>query len=162
MLDCTNILNREKKQLSMSENTFVMPLQFRWSDIDFMSHVRHTVYYDLGAQMRTEMTERAGIGLAFMAKKQVGPVLFHEQCKFKREIRYGTPVDLHMVVIGMKSDFSQFKIRHHFVGKNDVLHAELEVHGAFIDMRARKVSAPPEELSAIFDTFPKAADFAWF
>jgi acyl-CoA thioester hydrolase len=146
----------------MTTSKFVMPLQFRWSDIDFMAHVRHTVYYDLAAQMRTDMMERAGIGFAFMSKNQLGPVLFHEQCTFKREIRYGMDVSLHMEVVGMKRDFSQFKIRHQFVGADKAIHAILQVHGAFIDMRARKVAAPPEALTSIFDTFPKAADFEWF
>ncbi|MCH8554244.1 MAG: thioesterase family protein [Schleiferiaceae bacterium] len=136
-------------------------LSIRWSDIDFMAHLRHSVYYDFAAQQRTEILGAAGIDMRYLQKAGFGPVLFKESCQFLREILFDYPVFISLKVVGLKRDFSQFKIQHHFLGAGDKVHAILDIHGAWIDQRTRKVSAPPQEVVATFEHFPKHEDFQW-
>ena len=66
---------------------FRTPVHLRWADIDANFHVRHSVYYDLCAQQRTEALEELGITLDMMKEGHFGPVLFREECTFRRELK---------------------------------------------------------------------------
>jgi acyl-CoA thioesterase FadM len=41
-------------------DTFLLPIQLRWADIDANFHVRHSVYYDWGAMCRMEFLRADG------------------------------------------------------------------------------------------------------
>jgi hypothetical protein len=41
--------------------SFSKQLSFRWSDLDPNFHVRHSAYYDFGAQHRIEILESLGL-----------------------------------------------------------------------------------------------------
>jgi acyl-CoA thioester hydrolase len=59
----------------------------RWADLDPNGHVRHSVYYDWGAVARIAYLEKQGVGLDWMVRNGIGPVLFREEARFSREIR---------------------------------------------------------------------------
>src|SRR5919205_533013 len=63
----------------MDDATFSKPIELRWADLDPNSHVRHSVYYDWGAMCRVAYLEQQGVGLGWMARNAIGPVLFREE-----------------------------------------------------------------------------------
>ena len=73
-------------------NAFNKKLSIRWADLDPNFHLRHSVYYDFGAEQRVEILEANGLTLKFMQENHLGPVLFREECIFRREIRLGDEV----------------------------------------------------------------------
>ena len=67
--------------------SFIKEISFRWSDLDPNFHVRHSAYYDFGAQHRIEILEELGLTLRVMQTQGFGPVLFREECVFRKELK---------------------------------------------------------------------------
>ena len=52
--------------------TFSKQLSFRWADLDPNFHLRHSVYYDFGAQHRVEILEQLGLTMVpYCSEKNV-------------------------------------------------------------------------------------------
>ena len=91
---------------------FESPVQIRWSDLDPNFHLRHSVYYDWGAMCRVEFLSKYGLTSELMQQLHFGPIIFREECVFKREIRMGDPVTISLELIQSKKDYSRWTIRH--------------------------------------------------
>lgn len=140
---------------------FERPIQVRWSDMDPNFHVRHSVYYDFGAQLRTEFLLSQGLTAAVMQKHHFGPILFREEALFKRELKFGDQLRMNVMAASMRKDYSRFTIRHQILKDEDILCAELTVEGAWIDTIKRKLTVPPKEAQQAFEAFPRTSDFKW-
>lgn len=135
--------------------------EVRWSDLDPNFHVRHNVYYDWAATSRILCLSDAGFGAAFLAKHQLGPVLFREEAIFKKEIHFGDTIEVSLQLTKSRRDYSRWSWMHEIIKNGDVLAAIVNVDGAFINTQLRKLAAPPDEMCPLFDQLPKAGDFTW-
>lgn len=140
---------------------FTRPLSLRWSDLDPNFHLRHSAYYDFGAQVRVDFLNEVGLTLKVMQQQGFGPILFREECVFRREIRYGDSVTINIKVKALRKDHSRFSIQHEFVRNDGTLCAVLTVDGAWIDTAARKLTVPSQSAVEALDKFPKTTDFTW-
>lgn len=140
---------------------FSQTCSFRWSDLDPVGHVRHSVYYDFCAQLRTKALAHYGISLQTMQQHGMGPVLFEEKAVFKREMHFGDIISLNLQAKGFRTDFSRFAFIHHFERADGTLCATVEVLGAWMDLRARKLDAPPEIWTTAWNEIPRAEGFSW-
>lgn len=137
-------------------------LSLRWSDLDANFHLRHSSYYDLAAQERIDILHDYGITLQAMRNENAGPVLFKEQCEFKREIHLDSKIHIVTKLLKMKKDGSFWIIQHEFLSEENKLHAVLTVEGSWIDTVKRKLARPvPEVIFSGLELFPKAADFEY-
>lgn len=139
---------------------FRQPLVVRWSDLDPNGHVRHSVYYDWGALARISYLDRHGVGLGWMARNALGPVLFREEARFLREVRMGDGLSIDFQVAGLSEDGRKWRIRHAIVRGEDEAVAFLEVDGAWLDLNQRKIRVPPHDLAQALGELPRTADFA--
>jgi acyl-CoA thioester hydrolase len=136
-------------------------LSIRWADLDPNFHLRHTAYYDFAAQARIDLLDAIGLTVSFMQQKGLGPVLFREECVFRREIRYGDQIQLTSKLKNARRDFSRFSIQHEFVRDDGTVCAVLTIDAAWIDTRIRKLTIPPSIGLQKLETIPKAEDFIW-
>ncbi len=141
--------------------SYVKPVEVRWSDLDPNFHLRHSVYYDYGAYARISFLEEHGLTSALMAEYQFGPILFREECIFRKEIRLGDKVTLDVQLLKARKDQSRWSIRHNIHKNGNVLAAVITVDGAWIDMKIRKLAVPPEKIIQVFDHMPRAEEFEW-
>lgn len=141
--------------------TFKYPVQVRWADIDANFHLRHSVYYDWGASCRLDFLYRHGLTPELMQQLQFGPVLFREECVFRREIRLGDVVSLSLEITAATRDYSRWTIRHTIMKEPDIVSAVLTVDGAWIDTARRKLATPPEEAVKVFSAMPVSDAFTW-
>ncbi len=140
-------------------DTFSKKLSFRWSDLDPNFHMRHSVYYDFGAQHRVEILAKLGLTLRMMQTEHIGPILFREECIFRKEIHLADEITMRTKLAKMKPDASRWSIVHEFY-KEDVLCAAITVDGAWMDTKLRKLANPiPQVIVDMFDVFPKTEDF---
>jgi len=140
--------------------TFSKQISLRWSDLDPNFHVRHSVYYDFGAQHRIEILEDLGLTMKIFKENHFGPVLFREECIFKREISLSDKIFIHTKVSKMRPDTSRWTIVHELRNKEDQLHATITVDGAWMDTKLRKLVNPvPEIAIKALSSFPKSEDF---
>jgi len=140
---------------------FNRAIQLRWSDLDPNFHIRHSVYYDWGAYCRIEFLNEYGLSSEVMQQLQFGPILFREECIFRKEIRQGDVISINLEIIKSKTDYSRWSIQHRITKNNDILCATLTVDGAWMDVVKRKLASPPEKVHEVFKLMPKTEDFQW-
>lgn len=141
--------------------SFTKQLSFRWSDLDPNFHVRHSAYYDFGAQHRIEILESLGLTMKAFQINHFGPVLFREECVFRKEIKLSDAIFMHTKVSKLKADASRWSIVHEFLNEANVLHATITVDGAWMDTKLRKLCDPvPEIAMEVFAAIPKSDDFS--
>ena len=144
-----------------SENgIFNKPLSIRWADLDANFHLRHSVYFDFGAQLRLEILNNMGLTLEIMRELHIGPVLLREECIFRREIRLNDHVIITARLAKLSADASRWTIQHEFLSMNQKLLAALTVDGGWIDTRLRKFAATtPRIVKEAFDRIPRTESF---
>jgi len=141
--------------------TFIQEVQVRWSDLDPNVHLRHSVYYDWGAFCRIAFLNEHHLTTGLMQRLQIGPILFREECIFKKEIRLGDKVAISLQVLRAKKDFSRWTIQHTVMKNEDTVAAILTVDGAWLDTAKRKLATPPQEVFSVFSQMPLDAGFQW-
>jgi acyl-CoA thioester hydrolase len=140
---------------------FIKEVQVRWSDLDPNFHLRHSVYYDWGALNRIEFLYAHGLTAELMQQLHFGPILFREECVFKKEIRLGDKVTIGLKLLKSKKDYSRWTIQHDIIKNGDVISAILTVDGAWLDTAKRKLATPPQLASDVFSQMPIPDDFHW-
>src|SRR6266498_3591573 len=121
---------------------FILSVQIRWADLDPNFHARHSIYYDWGAMCRIEFLYKHQLTAEVMTKLQFGPILFREECVFRKEIRFGDDITVDLELIKSRKDYSRWTIQHTF-RKNNELVAILTCDGAWLDVVKRKLFTPP-------------------
>jgi acyl-CoA thioester hydrolase len=138
---------------------FSKQISIRWSDLDPNFHVRHSVYYDFGAQHRIELLESLGLGLKVMQAQNFGPILFREECVFKKEIRLADSITINTWLAKCNADASRWTIQHEFSSPEKTC-AILTLDGAWIDTIKRKLLSPiPQMVIDVFNTLPKGEGY---
>lgn len=140
---------------------FYSAVQLRWSDLDPNFHVRHSVYYDWGALCRIEFLSRYGLTTSVMQELMFGPILFREECVFRKEIRSGDEIRLSLELLRSKKDYSRWSIRHRITKADGTLCAVLTVDGAWMNVVKRKLATPPEKVHEVFEKMQRAEEFEW-
>ncbi len=139
--------------------TFSKQLSFRWSDLDPNFHLRHSVYYDFGAQHRVEILEQLGLTLKVMQAEHIGPILFREECVFRKEIKLSDMITMQTKLSKMNADASRWSIVHELY-RDEVLCAVITVDGAWMDTKLRKLATPtPQIVVDALGVFPKTDHF---
>jgi acyl-CoA thioester hydrolase len=142
-------------------NEYFREIQIRWSDLDPNFHLRHSVYYDWGAFCRVEFLNQYGLTATVMQQLHFGPILFREECVFRKEIRSGDIVKMNLMLVKAKKDYSRWTIRHQILKNEEILCALITVDGAWINTQQRKLATPPEQVIKVFSEMPKPEDFEW-
>ena len=133
-----------------------------WADLDANAHMRHTAYMDYAAQVRLAWLFEMGFSIERLAKAGVGPILFTESTSYRREVRGGERIEVQLELTGLSANRKHWRFRQPILKQGAELAAVVEVQGAWLDLRARKVAPPPPELLAAVEAWPRAAGFAEF
>jgi acyl-CoA thioester hydrolase len=142
-------------------NEFSRIVQLRWSDLDPNFHIRHSVYYDWAAFCRIEFLNEFGLTSQVMQELRFGPILFREECVFRKEIKAGDEIHIDLEILKSKKDYSRWAIQHK-IAKGDGTHcALLTVEGAWMDVVKRKLASPPEKVHQVFGEMPRSNNFEW-
>ena len=137
------------------------PVQIRWSDIDANMHLRHSVYYDWGAFCRIEFLNSHKLTMDAMRQLQIGPIIFREECVFRKEIKPEDKPTIDLLLGKAKKDFSRWTIKHRIMKEGNILCATLTVEGAWINVKERKLAVPSEFVQNVFAIMPRDENFAW-
>lgn len=142
--------------------SFKKQLDFRWSDFDINFHLNHSIYYEFGAQARVEMLAQYGITLEVYKKEKFGPVLFREECTFKKEIMVNEKIWIDAALLKVRDDLTKFSIIHHFYKEDGSICATIIVEGAWIDTVLRKVTKPSLITRELIEKMPKDVNFEFY
>ena len=142
-------------------NAFQKSIDIRWSDLDPNFHLRHSVYYDWGASTRVACLEGVGLTMDHMQEWKIGPILFREECIFRREIHFKDSIVITLVLTKATPAMDRWSMQHEIWKNGDTLSAIINIDGAWIDTQLRKLTIPPALVRAGFEQIPKSADFQW-
>ena len=140
---------------------FRKQVEIRWSDLDPNGHLRHSVYYDYGAYARIQFLMEQGLPPHRLMELHTGPVIFREECIFRKELLPGDTVTIGLELLHTRRDFSRWSVQHFIYKNGETVAAALTLDGAWIDTLQRKLTIPPREVAAAFGNMPLAADFKW-
>ena|SRR2546423_1742403 len=135
-------------------------VELRWADLDPNFHVRHSVYYDYGAYIRINYLHENGLTHGIMLDHHFGPIIFREECVFRKELKMGDRLTINLQLSKARQDFSRWSIVHQ-IKKDHELAAVITVDGAWIDTTIRKLTALPLNYRQIFQDMPRAENFEW-
>ena len=134
-------------------------MEIRWADLDPNFHVLHSKYYDFGAYCRMSFMTEHGITTALMIEKNIGPIIFREECLFKREIKFGDKLEVFLKLSRCNEDASRWSMVHELWINDDTLAAMITIDGAWLDTKLRKLAKPPEVFKTGFDLIPRTENF---
>ena len=140
-------------------NNFEKNIEIRWSDLDPNFHVLHSRYYDFGAYCRMAFMVEHGFTPAVMAKHHIGPILFREECIFKKEIKFGDKITINFKLDKLSENFARWTMKHEIFINDTTLAALITADGAWMDIVLRKLSTPPAEAEDLFNKAPKTETF---
>jgi len=136
-------------------------VEIRWSDLDPNFHVRHSVYYDMGASVRVSFLTENGLNTAVLMQNNLGPILFREEAVFKREIHFNDIISVNLVLKQCTATYSRWTMQHEIIKNGDIVCAIITVDGAWMDTIKRKLTVPPHFVTPAMDKIPRSEDFKW-
>ena len=142
-------------------NKFTYPVQIRWADLDPNFHLRHSVYYDWGAYCRISFFYAHNLTADVLRRLNIGPIIFREECVFKKEIRFGDEITVDMTLTRARKDFSRWSVRHQVMKNKEIVSAILTLDLAWLNVSERKLAIPTKEVCAVIDALPKDESFEW-
>ena len=131
----------------------------RWSDLDANRHARNTAYSEFATHARLSLLASKGFDLARFEKLRFGPVIFHEEARYRRELLFGDRVRVNVLVGGLADDGSRWRFEHEVERADGTLAATLMLEGAWIDIDTRKLVRPANELLEVMRALPRPERF---
>jgi acyl-CoA thioester hydrolase len=138
---------------------YTVTFKTKWADFDPNNHLRHTAYNDYAAEARVRFLNDNGFSMLDFNRLNIGPILFQENTSFYREIHIGEDITVELSLKGMSENGGKFKFQHKISKENGVLAATIEVFGAWMDLKTRKLTSPPKELLSTFEHLSKTENF---
>ncbi|VXD16604.1 Acyl-CoA thioester hydrolase [Marinoscillum sp. 108] len=140
---------------------FKQQFQVIWADLDPNAHMRHTAYNDYAAQVRVGLFDELSLPLAELVASGYGPVLFHEDTTFKREVFMNERITVDCAAVAFRKDLKIWKFRQQVWKQNGELACVIIATGAFMSLKERKVVVPPQKIIDMLERIPKTEDFGW-
>ena len=137
-------------------DVFRTEMEVRWADLDANQHVRNTAYSEFATHARLRFLATRGFHAERFARLGIGPIFFREETVFRRELHLGDTVTVEVRSAGLAPDVSRWHVVHRILNGAGEEAARVTVEGAWMDLAARKLTAPPEDLADALRSLPRA------
>lgn len=141
--------------MSAYEKTYLV----RWADCDMNGHLRNTGYSEYCIDTRIAYLTEHGFPPLRYQELGIGPVILREEIDYLRELRMGESFRVDVRVVGLSPDCTKFRFAHRFSRIDGALAGKLLLLGGWMDLRTRRLNAPPEELQQVLRATPRGDDF---
>lgn len=130
-----------------------------WGTMDFNGHMANTAYLDLAADVRMAFFAEHGFPPSEFRRLALGPVMRKDEVEYFREVGLHDVVIVTYAVQAMSADGARFVIENEIWTAAGERAAAVHSTGGWLDLRARKLMAPPETLLAVFQQVPRTPGF---
>jgi acyl-CoA thioester hydrolase len=130
-----------------------------WGTMDFNGHMANTAYLDLAADVRMAFFSEHGFPPSEFRQLGIGPVMKKDEVEYFREIALYETVTVTYALLAMSADGARFVIENEIWSASGEKAATVRSTGGWLDLRARKLTAPPPPLLAVFHQVPRAPGF---
>lgn len=138
---------------------FEKKLYASWGDMDFNSHMRNTAYLDKAGDVRMMFFSEHGFPMSEFVRLKIGPIISRDELEYFKEVNLLDELRVNLVIAGLSQDGSRWLVRNEFFRPDDRLAARVTSVGAWLDLAARRLTAPPERLLEALRSLPKTDDF---
>ena len=130
-----------------------------WGTMDFNGHLANTAYLDLAADVRMAFFAEHGFPASEFRRLGLGPVVRKDELEYFREIGLHETVTVTHAALAMSPDGARFVVENEIWSGAGERAATVRSTGGWLDLRARKLVAPPPALLAAFLQVPRAPGF---
>jgi acyl-CoA thioester hydrolase len=130
-----------------------------WGTMDFNGHLANTAYLDLAADVRMAFFADHGFPPSEFRRLALGPVIRKDELEYFREVGLHETVTVTYAALAMSADGARFVLENEIWTAAGERAAVVRSTGGWLDLRARRLVAPPAALLAAFMQVPRSADF---
>lgn len=138
---------------------FETVLPARWADMDANAHMANTAYLDASADARLMYFASRGFPASELARLRFGPVVRRDEIDYYREVHLLEPVRIVLMLAGVTPDGARFKLQNEFFREDGRLAARVRSEGGWLDLAARKLTAPPPALADALRELARTDDY---
>ena len=143
----------------MSAAPFSIAATAGWADMDANAHMANFAYLNKCVDARMGFFKQHGFPVTEFAKRRIGPVVRRDELEYHREVGLLEPITVTLALAGMAVDGSRFRLLNEVLKEGGVLAARVRCEGGWMDLAARKLIAPPDDLREALAAMPQAAEF---
>jgi acyl-CoA thioester hydrolase len=141
------------------KRTFEKVFHVRWGDMDFNAHMKNTAYLDMSGDIRMMYFVEQGFSMREFEQLRVGPVILRDELEYYKEMRLLEAIRVNLQLAGLSADASRFCFRNEFFREGGKLVARVSSTGGWLDLVARRLIAPPEQLAQVLRNLEASEDF---
>jgi acyl-CoA thioester hydrolase len=138
---------------------YLKEFEIRWNDLDANGHLANVSYTAFASHTRMAFLIECGFNQQILHEHKLGPVVFYEHMYYFREVFLGKPVKVSAELSGLSEDGIFFSFTHNFYNHKGSNFAHSEMMGAWIDLKTRKLTGLPQEISNYFDKIERSPSF---
>jgi acyl-CoA thioester hydrolase len=129
-----------------------------WGAMDFNGHMANSAYLNLAADARMAFFAEHGFAPGEFRRRGLGPVLRRDELEYFREVALHETVTVTCAALAMSPDGGRFIIENEIWLEAERA-ARVKSTGGWLDLRERKLVAPPPDLLAVLQQMPRAPGF---
>ena len=130
-----------------------------WGTMDFNSHMANWAYLNLAADVRMAFFAEHGFPPREFRRLGLGPVMRKDELEYFREVGLHEMVTVTYAALAMSPDGARFVVENEIWSAAGERAATVRSTGGWLDLRERKLAAPPADLLAAFQQVPRAPGF---
>ncbi len=130
-----------------------------WAHLDSNGHMANVAFLDVAVDVRFMYFASRGFPPAEWARLGLGPVVRRDEGDYHRELRMLQPFTVNILLAGLAPDASRSRIRNEVRRDDGEMAARITSTGGVLDLKARKLVAPPPALAGAFAALDRSADF---
>ena len=131
-----------------------------WGDMDFNAHMSNTAYLNKCGDVRMMLFAENGFPISELAQLTIGLVAMRDELEYVKEVKLMQELIVTAALAGLSDDGSRWAIRHELRRTDDKLCARVTSTGGWLDLNARKLIVPPEDLLAVTKMLSRTEDFS--
>ena len=143
----------------MSTSPFSISTTAAWADMDANAHMGNFAYLNKCVDARMAFFKQHGFPVTEFAKRRIGPVVRRDDLEYHREVSLLEPISVTLALAGMAPDGSRFRLLNEVVKADGRLAARIKSEGGWMDLVARKLIAPPDDLREALAAMPQTTEF---
>ena len=144
---------------SHSDDRYARQFLAGWATMDSNGHVANTAYLDLAADARIAFFAEHGFPPTEFRRLGVGPVIRRDEVEYVREINLHDTVTVTFAMLALSPDGARFTLENEIWPAADRHAATVRSTGGWLDLRTRRLVAPPPALRDALLQVPRSREF---
>jgi len=138
---------------------FARKLIASWGDMDMNGHLGNTGYLDKATDIRMTYFAENGFSLPDFMRLRVGPVVMKDEIEYFREVHLLEEVTVTHALAGLAEDGSRMLLHNEVLKADGSRAARIRSLGGWMDLAARKLIAPPDQIFTLLRQTDRTEDF---